>query len=394
MSSVQVLSVLGATGSIGRSTLEVVALHPERFRVFALSGVTQLDLLAEQCARFRPNFAVVLDDAAAILLREMLSQRGVSTEVLVGTQALCDVAQAAEVTTVMAAIVGAAGLASTMAAAHAGKKILLANKESLVMAGSLLTEAVRVGGASLLPIDSEHNALFQCFSEHGVDSVTLTASGGPFLHTPLEQLHCVTPEQACAHPRWSMGRKISVDSATMMNKGLEVIEAHWLFDVPAEKIKVVIHPQSIVHSLVNYLDGSSLAQLGHSDMRVPIAHALAYPERITSGVDLIDLAAQGALEFYPPDLNKFTCLSLAFEALRLGGAAPIILNAANECAVAAFLAGEIGFLDIAHINQSVLSDLFLSEPSNIEEVMAIDEQTRLWAKKLCMKQVHGNNGRG
>lgn len=383
MSSMQVLSVLGATGSIGRSTLDVLARHPEKFRVFALSGATQLTLLVEQCVQFHPNFVVVLDESSGVLLREMLLHRDIATKVLVGAQALCDVAQASEVTTVMSAIVGSAGLASTMAAARAGKRILLANKESLVMAGSLLTETVRINGASILPIDSEHNALFQCFPERGqgVVSVTLTASGGPFLHMPLSELHEVTPEQACAHPRWSMGRKISVDSATMMNKGLEVIEAHWLFDVAPENINVVIHPQSIVHSLVNYIDGSSLAQLGHSDMRVPIAHALAYPERILSGVGLIDLAEQGTLEFYHPDLNKFICLSLAFDALRLGGAAPIILNAANECAVEAFLMGSIGFLEIARINESALAGLSLTAPSSLEDVLAIDEQARRWAQE-------------
>ena len=372
------LTILGATGSIGRSTLDVVARHPERFSIFALTGVAQIALLAEQCIQFKPRFAVVLDDAAAVDLRARL--QGTSTEVLVGVDALDFVASASEVTTVMAAIVGAAGLSSAMAAARVGKRILLANKESLVMAGGLLMAAVRASGAVLLPIDSEHNALFQCLPHGtaGVDSITLTASGGPFLHNTLAELQNITPDQACAHPRWSMGRKISVDSATMMNKGLEVIEAHWLFGVDAAHIKVVIHPQSVIHSLVNYVDGSSLAQLGHADMRVPITHALAYPERMDSGVNVLDLATQGALEFYPPDLNKFVCLRLAFDALNAGGAAPIVLNAANECAVAAFLAGELAFLDIAHVNERALEALKLSAPTHIDEVMAIDEETRAW----------------
>ncbi|MGL4766912.1 MAG: 1-deoxy-D-xylulose-5-phosphate reductoisomerase [Formosimonas sp.] len=374
----QVLTILGATGSIGRSTLNVVAQHPNRFSVFALTGGAQIELLAEQCVQFKPRYAVVLDEAAAQDLRGRLHD-GV-TQVLVGATALEWVASAPEVTTVMAAIVGAAGLRSAMAAAQAGKRILLANKESLVMAGGLMMAAVQKSGAVLLPIDSEHNALFQCLphGSAGVASITLTASGGPFLHTPVAQLQGITPEQACAHPRWSMGRKISVDSATMMNKGLEVIEAHWLFGMAAEHINVVIHPQSVIHSLVNYVDGSSLAQLGHADMRVPIAHALAYPERIGSGVSVLDLATQGALEFYAPDLNKFVCLRLAFDALRAGGAAPIVLNAANECAVAAFLAHELAFVQIAQLNERALNALQFAAPNHIDEVMVIDAQTRAW----------------
>ena len=391
--SPQILTILGATGSIGRSTLDVVARHPEFFSVFALTGGTQLELLAEQCVKFKPRFAVVLSENAATDLRARLLANASQTEVLVGAEALCDVARAPEVTTVMAAIVGAAGLLSAMAAARAGKRILLANKESLVMAGGLMMAAVREGGATLLPIDSEHNALFQCLPEqkdavNGVASVTLTASGGPFLHTPLTQLQNITPDQACAHPRWSMGRKISVDSATMMNKGLEVIEARWLFAMGVEQINVVIHPQSIIHSLVNYVDGSSLAQLGHADMRVPIAHALAYPERIASGVDLLDLAKQGVLEFYPPDLEKFVCLRLAFDALKAGGAAPIVLNAANECAVAAFLAGKLAFLDIARVNEAALNALNISAPTDVDEVMAIDATVRAWAAAHLKSSTH------
>lgn len=386
----QVLTILGVTGSIGRSTLDVVSRHPNRFRVFALTGSTQIDLLAAQCAQFQPRFAVVLSTDCAQQLREKLHAQSTPTEVLVGERALCEVASAAEVTTVMAAIVGAAGLGSAMAAAQAGKRILLANKESLVMAGALMTAAVRDNGAILLPIDSEHNALFQCMPQpietdaKSVSSLTLTASGGPFLHTPLEELRHITPDEACAHPRWRMGRKISVDSATMMNKGLEVIEAHWLFGVAPEHINVVIHPQSIVHSLVNYVDGSSLAQLGHTDMRVPIAHALAYPERMASGVGVLDLAMQGTLEFYPPDLAKFVCLRLAFDALHVGGAAPIVLNAANECAVAAFLAGQLGFLQIAQVNQAALNALNIAAPQDLAHVMAIDEQTRAWANAYIL----------
>ncbi len=391
--SPQILTILGATGSIGRSTLDVVARHPNFFSVFALTGGAQIELLAEQCVQFKPRFAVVLSENAATDLRARLQANDCQTEVLVGAEALCDVARAPEVTTVMAAIVGAAGLLSAMAAARAGKRILLANKESLVMAGGLMMAAVREGGATLLPIDSEHNALFQCLPEqkdgvNGVASVTLTASGGPFLHTPLAQLQNITPDQACAHPRWSMGRKISVDSATMMNKGLEVIEAHWLFGMGAEQINVVIHPQSIIHSLVNYVDGSSLAQLGHADMRVPIAHALAYPERIASGVGLLDLAKQGVLEFYPPDLEKFVCLRLAFDALKSGGAAPIVLNAANECAVEAFLAGKLAFLDIARVNEAALNALNFSAPTDVDEVMAIDATVRAWVAAYLKSFTH------
>ena len=384
----QTLTILGATGSIGRSTLDVVARHPERFRVFALSGGAQFELLAQQCAAFKPEYAVVLDESVAVQLRTLLTSLHCATQVLVGVQALCDVASDTQVTTVMSAIVGAAGLLPTMAAAKAGKRVLLANKESLVMAGALMTAAVREGGATLLPIDSEHNALFQCMPEpydsKSIASLTLTASGGPFLHTPVAELKNITPDEACAHPRWSMGRKISVDSATMMNKGLEVIEAFWLFGISAAQINVVIHPQSIIHSLVNYVDGSSLAQLGHADMRVPIAHALAYPERIHSGVGLLDLATQGKLEFFAPDLEKFVCLRLAFDALNAGGAAPIVLNAANECSVAAFLDGRIGFLDIDRINELALNTVHPAIPMNLDDVLAVDAQTRRWASQIIM----------
>lgn len=386
LSSVQVVTVLGATGSIGCSTLDVMARHPERFEVFALTGVAQIEKLAQQCVQFKPRFAVVLDEAAAADLRTRLKNGLIKTEVLVGEQALSDVSSAPEVTTVMAAIVGAAGLLPVMAAARAGKRILLANKEALVMAGGLMTQAVRTHGAQLVPIDSEHNAIYQCLpcnasgeiNNRAVASITLTASGGPFLKSSLSDLTHITPDQACAHPRWEMGRKISVDSATMMNKGLEVIEAHWLFSIPPECINVVIHPQSIIHSLVNYVDGSSLAQLGHADMRVPIAHALAWPERVESGVGQLDLATQGQLEFFAPDLKKFKCLDLAFNALRAGGAAPIVLNAANECAVAAFLDERIAYLDIARLNEMALNALALPAPTNLEDAVAADAQARAW----------------
>ena len=393
----QVITVLGATGSIGCSTLDVVARHPEQFEVFALTGNAQAELLVKQCVQFQPKYAVVLDEAVAQDVRARLQAvanvTGCATEVLVGVQALCDVSSAAEVTTVMAAIVGAAGLLPTMAAARAGKKLLLANKESLVMAGALMTQAVAEHGATLLPIDSEHNALYQCLppcgesitgvNARGVASLTLTASGGPFLHTPLAQLRDITPDQACAHPRWQMGRKISVDSATMMNKGLEVIEAHWLFGVPAERIHVVIHPQSVIHSLVDYVDGSSLAQLGNPDMRVPIAHALGHaaqePARMNSGVNLLNLASVGQLTFFEPDLQKFANLRLAFDALTTGGAASIVLNASNEVAVAAFLDGQIAFLDIARVNEQALNALHPDAPDSLEAVCAVDAQVRTWA---------------
>ena len=382
----QVITVLGATGSIGCSTLDVIARHPERFEVFALTGAAQIERLVAQCVQFKPRFAVVLDEHVAQDVRARLRDAALSTEVLVGAQALCDVSSAAEVTTVMAAIVGAAGLLPVMAAARAGKRILLANKEALVMAGGLMTAAVREHGAQLAPIDSEHNAIFQCLpcnargeiDSRAVASITLTASGGPFLKTALADLKHITPDQACAHPRWQMGRKISVDSATMMNKGLEVIEAHWLFGVPPERINVVIHPQSTIHSLVNYVDGSSLAQLGHADMRVPIAHALAWPERVASGVPLLDLATQGVLEFHAPDLNKFKCLDLAFSALRAGGAASIVLNAANECAVAAFLDERMAYLDIARVNDMALNALDFKTPLTLEDVVDVDARTRAW----------------
>ncbi|KPC55217.1 1-deoxy-D-xylulose-5-phosphate reductoisomerase [Amantichitinum ursilacus] len=348
--TLRTLTVLGATGSIGVNTLDVVARHPDQYRVFAISGATQLDRLLEQCKQFAPRYAVVLTEQSAETLRGMVRAAGLETEVLCGEAALEQVACAPEVDTVMAAIVGAAGMKPTLAAAQCGKRVLLANKETLVLAGKLFMDAVTAAGAELLPIDSEHNAIFQVLPrahrEHpyhgtlqqaGVRRILLTASGGPFRTRPLETLAAITPEEAVRHPNWSMGRKISVDSATMMNKGLEVIEAHWLFNARPDEITVVVHPQSIVHSMVEYVDGSVLAQLGAPDMRTPIAYGMAYPQRVESGVEKLDLFKVGRLDFEEPDLKRFPCLRLAFEALRQGGPATAIANAANEVAVAAFL---------------------------------------------------------
>ena len=383
------LTILGATGSIGRSTLDVVGRHPDRYRVFALGAQRQHELLAEQCLRFAPRYAVLADEAAAARLRERLAAAGSATEVLAGPRALIEVAAAAEVDAVMAAIVGAAGLEAAIAAARAGKRILLANKESLVMAGEVFLSACAAGGASVLPIDSEHNAVFQCLPPGGradgpgIRRILLTASGGPFRRASAAEMAQATPEQACAHPNWSMGRKISVDSATMMNKGLELIEAHFLFGLPGSRLDVVVHPQSIVHSLVEYADGSMLAQLGNPDMRTPIAHALAHPERIESGVSPLDLARIGRLDFEEPDMERFPCLRLAHEALDAGGGAPCVLNAANEVAVEAFLARRIGFAGIAQLNARVLDKLG-DRPAgaDVESVLALDRDSRRAAGAL------------
>ena len=393
----QSLTVLGATGSIGGSTLDVVARHPERYRVFALSGRERVDRLAELCRRFEPRYAVVDGYEAARRLREVLAAARCATEVLEGAKALCDVASHDEVDTVMAAIVGAAGLEPTIAAARSGKRILLANKESLVMAGAVFVAAAREGGATVLPIDSEHNAVFQCLPaaaqadpralrwRGGVRRIVLTASGGPFRHATLAQMREVTPEQACAHPNWQMGRKISVDSATMMNKGLELIEANLLFGVAPESIDIVVHPQSVIHSLVEYLDGSMLAQLGNPDMRTPIAHALAYPDRIESGVASLDLTAVARLEFEAPDPVRFPCLRLAREALT-AGAGPCALNAANEVAVAAFLEGTIAFNAISSVNEQVLDTLGAGPaPRDLDEVLALDARARAAARACLTK---------
>ena len=378
----QRLTILGATGSIGVSTLDVVARHPEGFEVVALTGHSRIEALAEQCRRFRPRYAVVGSTGDAGRLRAMLGD--VATEVLAGPEALCRVASLPEVDAVMAAIVGAAGLPPTLAAATAGKRVLLANKEALVMAGSVFMDVVKKAGATLLPIDSEHNAVFQSLpadysgdlARHGVRRILLTASGGPFRRTPAAELANVTPEQACAHPNWSMGRKISVDSATMMNKGLEVIEARWLFDATPDQIDVVIHPQSVIHSLVQYVDGSVLAQLGNPDMRTPIAHALAYPERIDAGVAPLDLFAVGQLNFERPDLERFPCLALAYRALRAGGNAPAVLNAANEVAVEAFLDGRLPFQRIAAVIAATLDAVPVAPAADLAAVLAADAAAR------------------
>ncbi len=390
----QRVTVLGATGSIGVNTLDVLARHPDRYEVFALTGFSRIEILAAQCAQHRPSYAVVghADDAARLSAR--LKADGVVTEVLAGAQALEQVAALPEVDTVMAAIVGAAGLSPTLAAARAGKRILLANKEALVMAGEVFMAEVRASGATLLPIDSEHNAVFQSlpagfsgdFAGCGVRRILLTASGGPFRTTPLDQLRNVTPAQACAHPNWVMGRKISVDSATMMNKGLEVIEAHWLFAAAPERIEVVIHPQSVIHSLVEYADGSVLAQLGNPDMRTPIAHALAYPDRIESGVAALDLFKVAQLTFEPPDLGRFPCLGLAYRVLQAGGNAPAVLNAANEVAVAAFLAGKLPFLRIADVIAAALDAVPGSAVHDLSSVLAADALGRRAAQAALTRQ--------
>ena len=378
----QQVTILGATGSIGVSTLDVLARHPEQYRVYALSAHSKVDALAAQCLQFRPQRAVVGSADAAARLTALLRAHDLRCEVSYGEAALCEVA--AEADTVMAAIVGAAGLAPTLAAARAGRKILLANKEALVLSGQLFMDLVERHGATLLPIDSEHNAIFQSLpmaygrapAASGVAKIVLTASGGPFLKRAVDTLEHVTPDEACKHPNWSMGRKISVDSATMMNKGLEVIEAHWLFGCPAEQIEVVIHPQSVIHSMVSYVDGSVLAQLGNPDMRTPIAHALAYPARIDSGVAQLDLTTMAALQFEKPDFERFPCLALAFAALRAGGTAPALLNAANEIAVEAFLARRIGFRDIDRVVARVMAENDHGAADSIDAVLAQDARAR------------------
>ncbi len=390
----QVLTILGSTGSIGESTLDVVSRHPEKFRVFALAGHRQVDKLAAQCKQFRPEYAVVGDAGHAAELEKKLKQEGIDTQVLYGAQALIDVASANEVSGVMCAIVGAAGLPSALAAAQKGKTIYLANKETLVVSGALFMEISRQNGAAVLPIDSEHNAIFQVLprdytgrlNEHGINSIILTASGGPFLNTDLSTFDSITPEQAVKHPNWSMGRKISVDSASMMNKGLELIEAHWLFNCPPEKLEVVIHPQSVIHSMVRYRDGSVLAQLGNPDMRTPIAYCLGLPERIDSGVGELDFGALSALTFQKPDFDRFPCLKLAYQAMNAGGAAPCVLNAANEVAVAAFLDKRIKFTDISQVVAHCLAQDFSDGSHDIEGLLAQDAQTRRQAEAFIGKQ--------
>ena len=374
------LTILGSTGSIGESTLDVVGRHPDRFAVFALVARASIDRVLLQCMRHKPRYVVLTDVAAAGELGRRLRDTGLDTEVLAGNDAAETVAQSREVDTVVAAVVGAAGLKPVLAAAGAGKRILLANKEALVMAGPVFMDAVRRGGATLLPVDSEHNAIFQSLPpgfgrdlpRAGVRRILLTASGGPFRTTPLDRLGDVTPDQACAHPNWAMGRKISVDSATMMNKGLEVIEAHWLFGAAGEQIEVVIHPQSVIHSMVEYADGSVLAQMGNPDMRTPIAQTLAYPERIATGTAPFDLFKLAQFTFEAPDLERFPCLKLAYDALAAGGTAPAVLNAANEIAVEAFLQGRIAFTGIARIVGETLQRVGHGVADTLDHVFEAD----------------------
>lgn len=386
------VAVLGATGSIGASTLDVIARHPDRFRASVLSAHRNVDALAKLCERFHPELAVIADPALEAELARKLSAAGVRCEVASGHDALAAAASGALCGTVVAAIVGATGLDSTLAAARAGKRLLLANKESIVMAGPLLLDALRAGGGELIPVDSEHNAIFQCLpggnpelAKRGMRRLMLTASGGPFRGRTRAELATVTPDEACKHPKWSMGRKISVDSATLMNKGLEVIEAHHLFGAPADAIDVLVHPQSLVHSLVEYLDGSVLAQLGNPDMRTAIAHALAWPERVEAGVPPLDLTRSDALQFEAPDLDTFRCLALAFEALRAGGDAPAILNAANEVAVDAFLAGALPFLAIAEVVEATLAELPPQTVVDMESLVARDGEARATARRLLRR---------
>ncbi|MGM0475922.1 MAG: 1-deoxy-D-xylulose-5-phosphate reductoisomerase [Pseudomonadota bacterium] len=388
------LTVLGSTGSIGTSTLDVVARHPERYRVVALAAGSREEPLFDQCRRFHPDYAVLQDEAAAERLRRLLAEAGEETTVLAGADGMARIAVLPEVAQVMAAVVGAAGLPPALAAAEAGKRVLLANKESLVMAGALFMEAVARGGAELLPIDSEHNAIFQCLpwqrtdlAAAGAERILLTASGGPFRQRSAADLAAVTPEQACAHPNWDMGRKISVDSATLMNKGLEVIEACWLFDAAPDRIQVVVHPESIIHSMVQYRDGSTLAQLGNPDMRTPIAHAMAWPERIDAGVEPLDLLATDRLNFEAPRPDVFPCLPLAYRAIRTGGTAPAILNAANEVAVAAFLDGALDFPGIPRVIAAALDAVEVASADDLSTVLDADGAARERAMQLV--EAHG-----
>ena len=389
------IAILGSTGSVGQHTLDVVRNNKSLFHVVALSANKSVDQLFQQIQEFAPKYVVLGDEQAAQELSSKITSLQQAPELLVGNHHLDELVTLVEVDVVMAAIVGGAGLSSTLSAAQAGKTIFLANKESLVMAGELLIQVARDHQATLLPIDSEHNAVFQCMENNASESVrssiqqiTLTASGGPFLNTPLEKLSAVTPAQACAHPNWSMGQKISVDSATMMNKGLEVIEAALLFSLPVSAIQVVIHPQSIIHALVAYKDGSTLAHLGYPDMRVPIAHALGWPTRIVSGVDILDITEFSGLEFFMPDLQKFPCLALALDVSKTGGTAPVIMNAANEIAVEAFLADKIRFTDIYAVVQHMLNQLEPVKLESVELVMDVDMQTRAEASNYIKGLIH------
>jgi 1-deoxy-D-xylulose-5-phosphate reductoisomerase len=389
------LTILGSTGSIGISTLQVVSRHPDKYRVRALTANRDVGGLFDQCLRYQPDLAVMADEASADSLAGRLQGVGSSTEVAAGVEGLEAAAALAESDIVMAAIVGAAGLLPTLAAVRKGKKILLANKEALVISGGLFMREAELHGAEILPIDSEHNAVFQCMpgdfheglERKGVKRVLLTASGGPFRAVPLENLQAVTPEQACAHPNWDMGRKISVDSATMMNKGLEVIEARWLFNAEPECIEVVIHPQSVIHSMVEYVDGSVLAQMGQPDMRTPIAHALAWPERIDSGVESLDLFQVARLDFEAPDLKRFPCLALAYQAVYAGGSAPAVLNAANEVAVEAFLGRKLAFQGIAEVVEKTLNSMETEPAESLEQLLEIDRRSRSVAEQALLERV-------
>ena len=394
MKTIRQITVLGSTGSIGESTLDVIARHPDRFQAFALTANHSVEKMLAQCQRFQPRFAVMLDTASAGQLADAIKAAGIRTEVLAGIESLEKVASLPEVDAVMAAIVGAAGIRPTFAAARTGKLVLLANKETLVMAGRIFMDLVKQHNATLLPIDSEHNAIYQSLPHHfngnlavaGISRILLTASGGPFRRAPLESLASVTPEQACAHPNWDMGQKISVDSATMMNKGLEVIEAHWLFEAPPEKIQVVIHPQSVIHSMVAYVDGSVIAQLGNPDMRTPIAHAMGFPERIDSGVSALDMFKVAHLDFEEPDFKKFPCLKLAYQALAAGGNMPAVLNAANEIAVESFLKRRMPFTAIPVMIAHAMETVRQEEMATLDDVLKTDtlarDVARIWLANL------------
>jgi 1-deoxy-D-xylulose-5-phosphate reductoisomerase len=387
----QSICILGATGSIGKSTIDVVLRHPEQFKVFALTANNNIEVLIQQAKLCSPEYVVIADNTQYIHAKNLFAEHQLDCQVLAGQQALAQVASASEVDVVMAAIVGAAGLLPTLAAVKSGKKVLLANKESLVMSGELFIQAARQFNAEILPIDSEHNAIFQCLpvdfkyadlKSSGISKILLTGSGGPFLNTPLTELPKVSPNQACAHPNWEMGRKISVDSATMMNKGLEFIEAKWLFGLESSDIQVVLHPQSIIHSMVQYVDGSVLAQMGNPDMRTPIAHALAYPQRIASGVDALDFTQMANFSFTEPDSARYPNLTLAKQASDAGQYATTTLNAANEVAVAAFLNEQIGFTQIAQVNQECLQQTVAHATDSIEAIIASDKAARVCSQKI------------
>lgn len=394
--SLKGLCILGATGSIGVNTLDVAARYPEKYKIVALSANSQVERLLEQCLKYKPEYAVMVNEDAALELTQKLKNNNSSVQVLSGNDGLEKIASLEHVDYVMAAIVGAAGLKPTLAAARSGKRILLANKEALVMSGQLFMDEVKKNNAELLPIDSEHNAIFQCMPENynkglaesGITKILLTGSGGPFRTKALSELTDITPDEACAHPNWDMGRKISVDSATMMNKGLELIEACWLFNTTPDNIQIIVHPQSVIHSMVQYSDGSVLAQLGQPDMRTPIAHALSWPERIESGVEKLDFFSVAKLEFEKPDYERFPCLRLAEESIRKGGTAPAILNAANEIAVAAFLDNKLSFVDIAYIVEQTLQNIASRPATSLTEILEDDMASRKEAEHLIHLRVN------